>query len=102
MLPQPGRVAEGVAADENPDPEPLGPCGERREQRPGLEIGAGRAARLDPMIAVPGAVEAELLKPPPALDVLLPTEVLVGADAEPKRTRSRHNAKGNSFERIGE
>jgi hypothetical protein len=36
------------------------------------------------VVAVPNAVEAELLEPPPALDGLLPGQVLVRADAEAK------------------
>jgi hypothetical protein len=84
LLGQPGGVPERVAADQDADPDPIGAGGESREQGPGLEVRAGRAAGLDPVVAVPNAVEAELLEPPPALDGLLPGQVLVRADAEAK------------------
>ena len=59
-------MAEGVAAHEHADPDPLGLGGERREQGPALVVGAGLVAGLVEVVAVPDAVESERLEVSPA------------------------------------
>src|SRR5665811_638133 len=79
-------VAESVARYQHPDPDLLSPRREASEQRPCLEVRSLRAAGLHEVIAKPGALEAKPLEQLPALDVLLPSHVLVGTDAESEST----------------
>ena len=75
-------VTEGVAAHQHPNPDPLGPGGERREQCPALVVGAGLVAGLVEVVAVPDAVESQRLEVSPALGQGVEAQVLVGADPE--------------------
>jgi hypothetical protein len=100
LLRQQIRVAKRIAADEDPDPDPRGLGGESGEERPGLVVGPGGAARLEVVVAVPDGVEAELIEEPPALDQLGPGQVLVGAEAEAERQRKSSVAPGLGSEQL--
>ena len=84
FLRQQNRVAEGVAADQHADTNPLGTRRQSGQQRPGFEVRTRGPTGLDQVVAVPGAVEAERLEQLPALHQRRPRQVLVGGDAKPK------------------
>ena len=80
-------VTERVAAHKGADADALGARRQGREQRPGLEVWTVRPARLNEVVAVPGAVEAEALEELPALARLGPGHVLVCTQSEAKPPR---------------
>src|SRR5205807_4203715 len=76
------RVAKRVGRDQDAHTDLFCARREAGQQRPCLEVRAGRPARLDEVVAKPCAFEAQALEELPALDGLVPGHVLVGADAE--------------------
>ena len=63
----------------------LGPRGDRREQRPGLEAAVlGRAVGVDEVVDQPGVIEAELLGLEELVEDLRPSVLLRLAEEQPE------------------
>ena len=73
------RMAERIAADQDADPDRGRSRRQRREQRPTFEVRAGWSARLEVVIANPGAIVAKAFEELPALGERFVWRVLIGA-----------------------